>query len=738
LETEVLPAILSAKDDEGNVILEESARGVMIDMAKMMFNSERWEDRFGGVNATILFIQNFYHLNKDGYLDSVLTDYVWNNVRSERIPKLMVDPEFRVRNQVGPLLKNMILKDTQKGTLHFERLRDMLLKNIEETFQREPEGGVDASANPNVANKTLSGGKQIQIHKDETGKTMHDTEGWKSLETSMRIMQNVIEAVGVNLYEFDLSRILGCIIKGVDHINRFVREISYFVIGAIFIASSQVLKNTATENVNFQQHKDRFKAFCTDLIPIVAKGLADNWSQVRYAASQACRSFYLIAKEDPQLREEFDPILVPRMCLNRYYVAEGVKIYSNETWRLVHEDKGKEVIAKYAKEVCKFYISQSLADNHAVREASCHCIGELCTKVAKIDPEPFKPYVQDLLTALLDCFKDASWPVRDCACIACASFVITFPKESEGVFEELKKLWFDHLSDNIQTVRDNSAVSIARLLQSDLKDRVAGEIRDYVKANLMMAKEQPAQSKQFANLKNETQFGVAKPKETHNHSPTDEEHSDKQLYSCGSLAPKLKRGGGCMDHGFSRPKEPWEQTDGSVFLLREVSGLDDFKDLVKENLDNLSSLSFIDHFKHSHHLRENIFKSLLVIIKNIGKKEFRPFIELFLDPVFRAAKDQANQNMAVQAQDLVIEWEQVYGEGIFKGILENHDERFIEDLKKFKQENVRPKDFHYQPPSTPPINLGMGMGSGMGPVAGFINPASGSYETVMTKAPWAK
>ena len=56
---------------------------------------------------------------------------------------------------------------------------------------------MDASANPNVANKTLAGGKQIKIHKDETGKTMHDTEGWKSLETSMRIMQNVIEAIGV-------------------------------------------------------------------------------------------------------------------------------------------------------------------------------------------------------------------------------------------------------------------------------------------------------------------------------------------------------------------------------------------------------------------------------------------------------------------------------------------------------------------------------------------------------------
>jgi hypothetical protein len=96
------------------------------------------------------------------------------------------------------------------------------------------------------------------------------------------------------------------------------------------------------------------------------------------------------------------------------------------------------MICKYAPEVCKFYILASTADNHAVREAACHCISELCTKVAQeVDKEPFKPFIADMLCALLDCFKDASWPVRDCACIACGHFVSTFPQESKDVFAEL-------------------------------------------------------------------------------------------------------------------------------------------------------------------------------------------------------------------------------------------------------------------------------------------------------------
>ena len=183
------------------------------------------------------------------------------------------------------------------------------------------------------------------------------------------------------------------------------------------------------------------------------------------------RAFYYIAKEDENMREKYDPTLVPRMCMNRYYVAEGVKIYSNETWRLVHGEKGREIICKYAKEVCEFYISQSTADNHAVREAACHCISELCTKVAaEVDKEPFKPYIAAMLSTLLDCFKDASWPVRDCACIACGHFVATFPDESQTVFPELLHLWIEHLSDNIQSVRHHSAQSIATVMPTMYKE----------------------------------------------------------------------------------------------------------------------------------------------------------------------------------------------------------------------------------------------------------------------------
>lgn len=144
----------------------------------------------------------------------------------------------------------MITVDQKKGIQHFSGLLETLLQNIEQTFTREPEGGSDASG-------SLSHNKKVLPSEESNFKTMHDTEGWKSLETSMRIMQNIIEAIGTHLYNFDVNRIIQCIIKGVDHINRFVREISYFVTNAIFVASKNIYaEDTNPENLN------KFLTFC--------------------------------------------------------------------------------------------------------------------------------------------------------------------------------------------------------------------------------------------------------------------------------------------------------------------------------------------------------------------------------------------------------------------------------------------------------------------------------------------
>ena len=118
-------------------------------------------------------------------------------------------------------------------------MKDKLLQDIQSTLERDTSG--DASGA--LANTTtLATGKVVSVRPligpdSASGKTMHDSEGWKSLETSMRNLQNLIEAIGTHLYSFNLNGILEVIERSIAHLNRFVREISYFVINAIMETS---------------------------------------------------------------------------------------------------------------------------------------------------------------------------------------------------------------------------------------------------------------------------------------------------------------------------------------------------------------------------------------------------------------------------------------------------------------------------------------------------------------------
>jgi hypothetical protein len=185
--------------------------------------------------------------------------------------------------------------------------------------------------------------------------------------------------------------------------------------------------------------------------------LQDNWSQVRMAGSVLCRGYVVAllrmggdhhddddgakkndgnrAKEatgeDEEEEEEEEevtafelalgnlvPMLLPRMCLNRFYLAQGVKLYSQETWRIVfgpndepgpggalHSSEGARggggigAVSRCAAPICRYYSKMCDADNHAVREAACQGVAELAQKIGRHPAyaESLSPYVTTLL-----------------------------------------------------------------------------------------------------------------------------------------------------------------------------------------------------------------------------------------------------------------------------------------------------------------------------------------------------
>lgn len=79
--------------------------------------------------------------------------------------------------------------------------------------------------------------------------------------------------------------------------------------------------------------------------------------QVRFASSRGARA--LCTGIPDAARPPVYRVLLPAMCLNRYYVAEGVRVFSQETWRMLMGDSGRQQVAEHIDAVVPYYVGQS-------------------------------------------------------------------------------------------------------------------------------------------------------------------------------------------------------------------------------------------------------------------------------------------------------------------------------------------------------------------------------------------
>lgn len=205
----------------------------------VMFSSQRWEDRFGAILGCTSLAKKAM---------TFTSEFLLKIVAEQKVPILMFDPEFRVRNQVGALLKAFLSRcDNETRQYQFNRLKDMLVLNIDQTFERDQKQ------------------ENSKIEADQANdKKMHDTEGWKSLDTSMNCLKNLIEAIGKNIFDLDLSQILAIVIKSAQHLNRFVKEIAFQIIDVLFQAAKD---NSSDKQMEIYQAT----------VPLISDSLTDTW-----------------------------------------------------------------------------------------------------------------------------------------------------------------------------------------------------------------------------------------------------------------------------------------------------------------------------------------------------------------------------------------------------------------------------------------------------------------------------
>ncbi|XP_069947030.1 uncharacterized protein [Cherax quadricarinatus] len=497
----------------------------------------------------------------------------------------------------------------------------------------------------------------------DAAQIFHDTAGWRNLETSMKCLEHMIAGSGANFLPYIDQDLLDLIFKALCHTNRFVRETGYNVCAALVSCGPYDGAELLETNPVF--------LFGDQLSRYLGKGLADNWSQVRLAALVATRKFLMSLP--PAARERFFPVLLPRLCLNRYYVAEGVRLYSQESWRQVAGSEGKALVEKYIDSVVSYYIEATEADNHAVREAACACIAELALKIST---EAVRAHVPDLLHTLTVCFNDDSWPVRDAACVACGNFILCFPEESQGTMEDLQPLFFNNLQDSIPSVRQGAAVAIANVVRAYGKD-VLPMIIEKTKEGLKGVEDQPSECEKYGDLESgAAMYGVVKRKRDNDMDL----HSNKQMYSCGSLAPKMGRGGGgCSDCRFKRPPQLWERADGFVYLVSELAGVPDATAEVIICLPLLAEAVQHKHYTGHVTLLETLCKTLLYLAKGLGKRVFKSHLHLFLDAIFYALECE-NALTSSAASQCLTQLSQYLGPNILRGRVEEFNPSYLKAL----------------------------------------------------------
>lgn len=549
-------------------------------------------------------------------------------------------------------------------------LHQRVCKSIEEHMQQGREVPVD---------------KKAEETNEDKSAVLDDTTGWRALETNWQCLACFVQPLGALYFSLfpllDSQLLEQCQASAIEHVNRHVRA-----------AADLVLEQWVRAAAALPTDSDVHPALCKTVTAVLKDGLADNWSQVRMAASVLCRVFFLeyLSKHPAATNEKaMYSVLIPRMCLNRFYLAQGVKLYSHDTWRQVFKENGLQMVAQNVGPICRYYVKMCDANNHVVREAGCQAIAELAVKLSTHYPEELQPYVSMLLQTLLMCFHDESWPVRDEACVACGIFCKAYPEECRAELKTLWERWTEQLTDQIWSVREDAAAALGDAMQAYGKEMVDKCIA-LVKKLLPSAKDQPAMTmEEYKQKQNDI-----------------ESHTDAQLYSCGSLAPKLgKKSGagriGCSSCGITRPKAPWEATDGCVYLLRELvilgcgeentnPELTLSDEVLLPLLTELADVCRVQHFPQSDDLRATLWRQLPSMARAMGKQRFkRLYLEVFMDLLLsnmeRSTASALSKHAAGQCAE---ELSQFIGPSIFRGRLDDYQQRTFDRAMQERQQQM--------------------------------------------------
>lgn len=478
---------------------------------------------------------------------------------------------------------------------------------------------------------------------------VHETVGWKALETSLKGLDKIVRGYGPEFvrHGYLTSELIALFDQVLDHENRFVREVGYQLV------------ETMARITNVKENEDTSTEYCEkvrmELVHSAALGMCDSCSQVRFAALLAAKA--LLETRNMSSNKEKDlveTILAPIICMNRHYSAEGLRAVCQETWKCAFPIDGPRVIAQQAEAFINVYLAEmKTSKDDGAREAACYAVGEMAAKVTEAE-DVIGSFAPEMIECLQARFHDASWSVRAAACNASVSVVKRFSAQLNAVAtDRLVDGLVECLSDPVWSVRDEAAIALGvlvRLYSEALLPRLISVASEYLKR---------------ARLHDELHAKMHVSHQHHHHSEQSS-HENLMMFSCCSAEPNIE---------FSKLKRSdWQYSEGAVRLLRELAVAFpiaiESSEPMTEYVKLIEALKY--HSESGSSLEETAWNCIEPIAKALGKRPFKRHLDPMITPMMSALRGERMK--AAYAASVTCYFLRAWiGEGVFKSRIESCD-----------------------------------------------------------------
>ena len=264
----------------------------------------------------------------------------------------------------------------------------------------------------------------------------------------------------------------------------------------------------------------------------------------------------------------------------------------------------------------------------------------------KINKDIIVPYINDIIINIIICLHSDSWPIVDSATICSGSLLRYYELESEKYLFHFLEACSVSTRSPIWSVRENSSIAFCEALKcTDLviRQKILKYITDYLDKYLFSAKKEiivgekkvdfipkdmmeimlENERKILRNIDREKNIKYLKNMNKNDNNDGDNNDNINDIRNISNQSNviemediiKMKQKGSwgcCLDCLEIQKNNPWEASDGCVYLIRELATIN--PEIAFQYLPQIYELLQLQGYRNCHKLHTTIFNQVNILL----------------------------------------------------------------------------------------------------------------------------